>query len=145
MSMFLGLEESQDRLDLTPARRFIQWDKRVGRPHVTVIFRDFVFKDQMVTKRVPRELADYPMILVQIVPVMGEDDIGRHSLLQRLEVFFDLPANVREEPVSEVFDENFLPGRSREEDVGAFLGLAPPLFASAEHNPGDIDRGCAIR
>jgi hypothetical protein len=41
---------------LTTANRGIQWHIEIRNPEVTIIFRDLVFQDQMVTKCIPREI-----------------------------------------------------------------------------------------
>src|SRR3990172_8835261 len=145
MSVFLGLERCEDRVDFTAACGFIQFNERIGGAKISMILRDLVFQDELVPKGVPGQLGNYPVILVQIVTVMGEDEIGRHSFLQQLEVVLDLAADVREEAVPETLDENVLLSCSREKNIGAVDGLAPPLCIRAEHNPCDIEWGFPVR
>ena len=38
----------------------------VRRPEIPFIFRNFVFEDQVITKRIPRELAQHAVILMEI-------------------------------------------------------------------------------
>ena len=55
----------------------------------------------MVAERVPRQLADEAVILVQVVPRVREDQIRLDRALQLLEALLDLAADVREEAVAE--------------------------------------------
>ena len=50
----------------------------------------------MVSERVPRELAHEPMILVEIVPVVREDDVRLDVALQALEEPLDVLTAIRD-------------------------------------------------
>ena len=51
-------------------------DEDVRRPEVAVELRDLVFENQMVSERVPGQLAGEPMILMEIAAGVREDDVG---------------------------------------------------------------------
>ena len=46
-----------------------------GVAEVAVVLRDLVLEDQVVAPRVPRELADEPVILVEVVAGVREDQL----------------------------------------------------------------------
>ena len=59
--------------------------KTFGPPEVTVVLRDLVLEDQVVAQRVPGQLADEPVVLVEVVPRVGEDEVRIDVALERLE------------------------------------------------------------
>ena len=48
----------------------------VGLPHVSVPLGDLIFKNAVVTERIPRQAANLAMILVRVVAIMSEDEVG---------------------------------------------------------------------
>src|SRR3954467_2612725 len=93
----------------------------------------------MITKRVPGQLANEQVILMKIVPKMGEDKIGRESFLEALENLFDRRANVREEAVPERLDDDSFVARAIEEGPGAALGFASAVRIRAKNEPVEFD------
>ena len=79
----------------------VEVDEEVRRAQVAVVLRDLVLEDQMVAKRVPGQLRDEAMILVQIAAPVREDQVRGDLALEALEVLLDLGAVVREEAVAE--------------------------------------------
>src|SRR5262249_35231802 len=77
----LRLETAEDIFRFSTANRFVQRNKQVRRPQVAVVFRNFVFQNQMRSKSIPGQFRDQAMILVQVVSVMSEDQVGRNFLL----------------------------------------------------------------
>lgn len=59
----------------------------------------------MVPKRVPGQIRDQPMVLMRILAIVGEDEIGRNPLLQFLEDRFDIGSNKRHKTVPEGFQD----------------------------------------
>ena len=51
-------------------------DEDVRRTEVAVELRDLVLEDQVVAERVPGQLAGEPVVLVRVVAVVREDDVG---------------------------------------------------------------------
>ena len=90
---------AHQKADFFAIDRFIQVDKEVRYAKIAVIFRNFIFQDEVVSKGIPGQLTDQTMILMQIMPVMGEDDVWRFLPFQLLKKIFNLTANVREKTV----------------------------------------------
>ena len=70
------------------------------------------------------------MVLVKIMPAMGEDYIRREDLLEFLEAFFDRWTEIGQESVSKGFYDDGLLARSREEGLGAASGFHGPFRVS---------------
>ena len=79
--MLLGCEVVKDVFDLESANAFVQADERVRRSNVSVVFGNLILENEMITKRIPCQIGDHAMILVQIVAIVSEDDIRRHLML----------------------------------------------------------------
>jgi hypothetical protein len=63
-------------------------------------------KYQVVAKGIPRKFGDNTMILVQIISVVGKNEIRRELRSYLPEEVLDFPAHIGEIAVSEVFDDN---------------------------------------
>ena len=50
--------------------------KDVWSAQVAIVFRDFVLEDEMISKRVPGQFREQPVILVRIVAGVGKDQVG---------------------------------------------------------------------
>src|SRR5262245_7133529 len=88
----------------------IELHTRQGYEHIrnskiAVELRDLVLQDCVVPKRVPGQLIDHPVILVQIVATVCEDQIWREAL-ERFEVAFECRAVVREVTPPELLDRH---------------------------------------
>lgn len=51
-------------------------DEHVRAAKIPIIFQDLIFKNEVIPKRIPGEIGKHSVILVAIVPVMGEDEVG---------------------------------------------------------------------
>src|SRR5262249_24868544 len=109
MLLPLRLELFHQEIDLTGTRLFIELYKNIRRPQISVVFRNFVLQNHVITKGIPGEFANQPVVLVQVVPVMGEDDFGG-DLLQSFKKLFDLRASIWEKTIRELLhhDVSFL-------------------------------------
>jgi hypothetical protein len=67
----------------------------VGVGAVTVELWDLIFQHKMVTKRVVCQFGNKPVVLVQVVAGVRQNEVG-WDVLQRLEVLLDLQPDVRE-------------------------------------------------
>jgi hypothetical protein len=81
----------------------------------------------MVTECIPRQLRDETMILMQIVTVMGQDQVRRKILLELLELLLDFTAHVRQKAVAEIVYDNVTPDASNK-FVCTFEGFIFPLL-----------------
>src|SRR5271166_6396221 len=133
----LRLEAVDDDLDLAGAGRFFQRNEEVGRAQVAVVLRDLILQDQVAPARVPREVRDQAVVLVPVVAVVGEDQIGAKLPLQGLELILDLTAEKGEEAIAEFLDHDLLLEGAVQKSIGAGPGLAGPLLVGAENDPAD--------
>ena len=83
-----------------------------------------------------RQLARDAMVLVEVVALVGEDEV-RLEGLQLLEERLDPRPVVREEPVPEAGLEDLLLRRVREHRLGALARLLRALVLAAEDDPAD--------
>src|SRR6266403_5582247 len=63
----LGLEAIHDEADLLLAGRLIQMHEEIRKAEVAVVFQNLVLKDQVIPKRVPGQVRDETVILMEIV------------------------------------------------------------------------------
>src|SRR6185369_13900275 len=110
-------EEAPERLRIEPLLRALAREGRredanlglddvLGERHVdarraeiAVPFRNFVLEHQRAAKGLPGELGDEAMVLVQVVALVGEHEVGRDVARERGEVLFDLRPYERKEAV----------------------------------------------
>src|SRR6185503_15479699 len=95
----LALERVENVAHLPPADLVVQVNEQVRRAEVSVELRDLVLEDHVVPKRLPGELRDQPVILMPILPVMGEDEVRGRLPLDLLEEALHRFARIREEAV----------------------------------------------
>src|SRR5262249_12370840 len=76
-------------LDLAPRDALREGDVDIRRAEVPVVLRDLVLEDQVVAEGVSRELRKQPVILVGVALPWAEDQVGRGTALQALELFLD--------------------------------------------------------
>src|SRR5438046_2630651 len=75
---------------LTFPRPPINRNKKVRRPEVAVILWYFVLEHQVISKRVPGEIRQHPVILMAVVPIVRQHDVWSLSPLQLFEDFLDV-------------------------------------------------------
>src|SRR6266851_10090661 len=98
----------ENMLGLLLARGAVQPDKEIRCAQVTIVLGNLVFQDQVTAKRVPSQFTDHPVILMQIVAVVRQDQVRREFLLQLLEFVFDLRLLRREKAVAVVANYHLL-------------------------------------
>ena len=136
MSIFLGLEVLQNSLDFLLAGRLIQMYEEIGGAQIAVILWNFILQDQVISKRIPGQLAHKAMILVQVVAAVGEDDVWGYILLKFFKIFFDLHADERKETISKTFHNYTLVADLAEKRLGALLRFDDSLFlVGTQHHP----------
>ena len=108
----LRAEVAHQKFHLPATNRATQRDKEVRGAQVGIVFRDFVFQDQVVPKGVPSQLIDHSVILMRVGPGMREDQVWIDRLQTLLEKLFDLVSLLREVGVGEVSQNDGL-GHSR--------------------------------
>src|SRR5713101_6283350 len=105
----------QNVFGLLLARRAVQPDKQIGSAQVTIVLGNLVFQDQMAAKGVPSQFTDHPVILMQVVAAVRQNQVRRELLLQLLEFTLDLRWLRREKTVSITANHDFLFLRGRQE------------------------------
>jgi hypothetical protein len=110
-------------------------NKEIGGAEITVIFGNFVFQNQVVPEGVPGEITNYPMVLVEIVAVMGENQIGFKMLFQLFKAQFDFFACRGEEAGGKILNDDLLLFRLPQEQPGAFSCFPVAGWISAEDYP----------
>src|SRR5205085_1498291 len=119
--------------------RVVGVHEEVRRAEVAVVLRHLVLEDQVVSERVPRQLAQEAVVLVQVVPVVGEDHVRLDLALELLEGAFDVAAVVGEERVGKAAEAH-LDRRVGEQRPGAPLGLpGAPVVGAADDDPADLE------
>ena len=126
----LGLEALDDVTDLSRAHRFLQGHEEVGGTQIAIVFRDLVLKNQVVPERVPRQVRDQTVVLMPIIPVVGENQVGTALSFQRLEIVLDLGAEEREETIAVLLNLDLLSSCAPEKGVA--LSRASQALSSFE-------------
>src|SRR5262249_10711196 len=119
----LAGERGEDVLHLSPRHRVGKGHVEVGRRELALVLGDLVLEDEVVAPGVPREARDLRVVLMQVVAVVREDDVGGDASLERLERVLELGADPGEVALAEVMDVD---GR-RAELRGAGPRLGGPL------------------
>jgi hypothetical protein len=57
--------------------RLLERHKHGGSSHISIVLRNLILKDQVISEGIPGKFAEQPMILVGIVASMGKDQVGR--------------------------------------------------------------------
>ena len=117
------------------ASAIVEMDEDVGGAQVAVVLGNLVLEDEMVAKRVPGELRCESVILVPIVAVVREDQVGGDDGFQVLEELLDVSSAVRKEAVSEVPDDDLLPLGSRGERPRRLRAPRPPARRGRSGRP----------
>ena len=67
---------AHQQIDLAPERSCRNWHVDIGLTHIAVPFRNLVFENEMISKRIPGQASDLAMVLMRVVSPMREDHIG---------------------------------------------------------------------
>src|SRR5882724_8018999 len=94
----------------------------------------------MMTERVPGQLAEYAVILMQIVASMREDDIRSGQALQLLEGLFDFFVLRRKVGITKFVRDYTGTNRMPKEALRTRAKLSRPYRRRAEHYPGYVRR-----
>jgi hypothetical protein len=130
---------AQQQLTLSPANRGGERKEYIGRPQVGVKFRDLVFQDEVMTERIPGEIANQAVILVQIVAEVGENQVGLESSLQFLETFLDRYTFVKKETVAKGLHHHGFFSSAAQKSAGAKASFRRALGAGAEDHPIELE------
>src|SRR5262245_34113919 len=132
----LAWKELAQTTDLLQSKLLRHGDEEVRGFEIAVELRDLVLENEVVSPRVPRQLAEQAMGLVEVLARVGQDDVRLDSSLQVFKDVLHLASEVREVPVPKLVDLDARLGNRRENRIGARSCLLPALAGSAEHDPG---------
>ena len=141
MFIALGLKKGTKVIGLALAQLFFQTDVEIWAAHVAIIFWNFVFQYDVVTKGVPSEVGQNAMVLMTIVTVMSENQIRLDLFLQPFEELLDGLALGREKSVSKILDHHLLLGGAPQESLRTRPCLTPTCGDGAEDDPSHIQAG----
>src|SRR5688572_11954327 len=128
-------ESSTDVLDLARANFFVEGDKEVRPAEIAVVLGNLVLQDQVAAPRVPGEVTDGAVVLVPVIPIVGEDQIRIDVLLELLEELLDVGSLVREKAVPEIRHDDLLLFGALKEKGRAGAGFPLTFPWGAEHHP----------
>src|SRR5438046_10551977 len=103
--------------------------------HIIVVIWELVFKDEVIAKSIPHQLAHQTVVLVKIVSAVREDYIRREDFLEFFEAFFDRRTEVGKESISKGFHHDSLLARPTQERVRAALGFFRAPRLGTQHEP----------
>src|SRR5262249_29712164 len=98
----LAAEMSHQQLDLAFHDSLVQRHVDVRPAQVAIPFRDLVFQDGVVAESIPGQPVRLPMVLMSVVAVMGEDQVGFDATLETFKPCLYLGAVARKETVAEL-------------------------------------------
>ena len=126
------------------ASRAIERHEAVGRAEIAIELRDLVLEDQMIAERVPGEIGQHPVVLMAIVAIVRQHQVGRRPL-QRFENALMAAPSYGKWPSRNCL----MMTRVR---LAPFRKAAAPRRASRsrsarcrEHDPGDVDGFGALK
>ena len=89
----------------------------------------------MIAERIPGEFGNHSMVLMQIISVVGENQVWGDVPFQFFEISFDLAGNIGKKAVGKIFDDDIFRSGLLQERVRAFMRFGPSLILGAENNP----------
>src|SRR3990172_6366905 len=87
-------EARADVVNLLLDGLLIQRYEKVRCPKVSVVLGNLVFEYHVIPESVPSKLAKKSMILVQVMPIVGEYEIWLEGHADLSKILFDILANV---------------------------------------------------
>src|SRR5438128_7104145 len=102
----LGRKVGVEVLDLLLSLRPRQRNIEVRVSQIAFVFWYLVFQNQVVSVGVPGQLRDREVVLVHVVAVMGEDDVGRGRPLELLEEVLQGGLDARKVALAERLDDD---------------------------------------
>src|SRR5215469_17174763 len=89
----------------------------------------------MIPKRIPSELRYQTMVLMRILAIMGENDIGLESILQVFKYFLHLRSDERHKAVSKFLEHRPAESGGRGEQTRSASRFIFSFADCAENNP----------
>jgi len=117
-----------------------EWDEEIWLPHISVVFWDFVFEDQVIPERIPSHLLYQPMILMCVIAIVCKNQV-RGGSLQTLKETLDLGSVERKEAVAKILDKDLLSPGGFQKQLGTVTSFLLALFVGTKNNPDDFQIG----
>src|ERR1035437_1017618 len=111
------------------------WNEEIRMAEIAVVLGNFEFQNATVAERIPGQFGDHAMVLVPIVSLMSENQVGRSLRFELLEERLDIGGHIGEETVTKRQNADFLLGRPPEKAPSAHERLNPPSATAREHDP----------
>ena len=102
----LGRVRRDQQVRLLPGGPFRDVDVEVRAAELAVELGHLELEDEVVPERLPGQLADEPVVLVEVVAVVGQDQVRPHRALDRFEQLLERRPGVRKVTVAERLDPN---------------------------------------
>ena len=103
--------------------------------HIPIVLDDLILQNQMAAESVPRQLRDQPVILMEILTVVREDQIRRNRRFQALEVLLYLCSDVGKEAISELIEHYVLAPRSGQKATRTLSRFSCSESLCCKYNP----------
>ena len=110
---------------------------------VAVVLRDLVLEDQVVAERVPGQLADEPVVLVEVVPRVREDEVrATRGAFSSSKTSFTSPPTYGRNPSRKSWTHDLASRRRRRGTrPRSARASSRALAGRAEHDPVDLELG----
>ena len=138
MLIMLALKVLHEQLHFRALASSERGTKRFGGTEIPVVLQDLILKNQMTTKSVPSQVGEDPVILVAVLPVVGEDEVRFEAgfyLLESILYGWPLAGKVT---FPEGADPYFRIFKRREVLVGALLCFPVSRSRGAKDGPVNL-------
>src|SRR5260370_10084636 len=115
---------------LSIAGRAVQCDETIWCCQISIVLGNLIFQDQVVSKGVPGQFINHAMILMEIVPIVRQDQVWIELLLEFFEFPFHSRMKRRKETVAKFLDPHFFFLCLGKENV-----TRPKHFSLPHHSP----------
>lgn len=134
----LGGEVFHEVLGLSAGEEVGDFDVGVWSVEVAVELGDFVFEEGVVAPGIAGEFADDAVVLVEVVAIVGENEVGVEEAFEGFEFVLDLGLLGGKVAVAEGVEDDFLFAGALEELAGTALGLGVAEVVGTEDGPPDF-------
>src|SRR6266851_4513062 len=122
---------------LSIAGKAVQCDETIWCSQISIVLGNLIFQDQVVSKGVPGQFINHAMILMEIVPIVRQDQVWIELLLEFFEFPFDSRMKRRKETVPKFLDRHFFFLCLGKENVSRPKRFSLPDWSRAENIPVD--------
>jgi hypothetical protein len=109
--------------------------KKVGIPQVAVVLGNLILQNQVVTEGIPGKISQQTVVLVQVLPVVRKDDIGRKTFFNGFKCLLHVGGHLGQKSVTVILYYDFLFGYVLQERLRTFPGFPGPFGVGSEDHP----------